>query len=79
MFKGKKKIGSNLGAVKPENRLLRLLRSDVGFQVSLISVERKDKKDDYDESQKEIDNAMLEAEYQKAKATMMMQQTRSFC
>jgi hypothetical protein len=79
MFSGKKKIRSNLGVVKTENRLLRLLKSGVGFQVSLTSVERKDQEDAYDESQKEMYNAMLEAEYQKAKAIMATQQARSYC
>ena len=79
MFTGKKKIRSNLGVVKTENRLLRLLKSGVGFQVSLTSVARKDQEDAYDESQKEVYNAMLEAEYQKAKAIMATQQARSYC
>jgi len=79
MFTRKKKIGSNLGVIKPENRLLRLLRSDMGFQASLISLERKDQEDAYNESRKEIGNAMLEAECKKAEAIMMMQQHRNFC
>jgi len=79
MFTGKKKIRSNPGVVKTENRLLRLLKSGVGFQVSLTSVDRKDQEDAYDESQKEVYNAMLEAEYQKAKAIMATQQARSYC
>jgi len=79
VFTRKKKIGSNSGVIKPENRLLRLLRSDKGFQASLISLERKDQEDAYNESQKEIGNAMLGAEYKKAKAIMTMEQHRNFC
>ena len=79
MLKGKKKIVSNLGVVKTENRLLRLLRSEMGFQVSLDSVERTDNKNVYEQSRKEIDNALAEAEYQKARAAMTSQQVRTFC
>jgi len=79
MFTRKKKIGSELGEIKPENRLLRLLGSDIGFQASLISLERTDQEDAYSEAQKEVRNAMLEAEYKKAKAIMMMQQHPNFC
>jgi hypothetical protein len=79
MFTRKKKSGSNPGVIKSENSLLRLLRSDTGFQASLISLERKDQEDAYNGSQKEIRNAMLEVEYKKAKAIMMMQQHQNFC
>jgi len=80
MFNRKKKIGSNSGVIKPENKLLRLLRSNTGFQASPLSLERTDQEDDYNACiQKEIRNAMLEAEYQKAKTIMMMQQHRNFC
>jgi hypothetical protein len=79
MFTRKKKIGSNSGVIKPENRLLRLLRSDTGFQAFLINLERTNQEDAYNESWKEIRNAMLEAEYKKAKAIMTMQQHRNFC
>ena len=79
MFTRKKKIGSDLGEIKPENRLLRLLRSDTGFQASLISLERTDLEDAYGEVQREIRNAMLEAEYKKAKAIMMWQQHPNLC
>jgi len=79
MFTRKKKIGSNSGVIEPENRLLRLLKSDTGFQAFLINLERIDQEDAYSEAQKEVRNAMLEAEYKKAKAIMMMQQHRNFC
>lgn len=79
MFTRKKRFGSNSGVIKPENRLLRLLRSDTGFQASLISQERTDQEDAHNAHiQKDIRNAMLEAEYKKAKAIMMMQQHRTF-
>jgi hypothetical protein len=79
MFTRKKKIGNNSGVIKPENRLLRLLRSDTGFQAFLINLERTNQEDAYNESQKEIRSAMLEAEYKKAKAIMAIQQHRNFC
>ena len=79
MFARKKKIGSELGEIKPENRLLRLLRSDIGSQGSPFSLETTNQEDAYSEAQKEVRNAMLEAEYKKAKAIMMMQQHRNFC
>jgi hypothetical protein len=79
MLRGKKKITSNLDTVKQESRILRLLRQELGFQVSLTSVAISDKEDMYKVSQKEIAAALLEAEYQKAKAIMTSQQVRSFC
>jgi len=79
MFNRKKEIGSSSGVIKPENRLLRLLRSDTGFQASLISLERADQEEVYNESQKEVGNAMLEAEYKKAQAIKTMQQNRNLC
>jgi len=66
----KKKVESNLGAAKPENRLLRLFRSDVGFQGSLTSRESTDGEDTYYIDRKMIKNAMLEVEYQKAMALL---------
>jgi hypothetical protein len=79
MLKGKRKFVTNLGVVKPKNRFLRLLRSEIGFQVSLTSIAKSDKEDTYKESQKQIDAALLEAEHQKAKAILTSQQTRSYC
>jgi hypothetical protein len=79
MFKNKKKIGNNSGVIEPENRLLRLLRSDTGFQAFLINLKRTNQEDAYSEAQKEVGNATLEAEYKKAKAIMAMQQHRNFC
>ena len=79
MFKNKKKIGNNSGVIEPENRLLRLLRSDTGFQAFLINLKRTNQEDAYSEAQKDVGNATLEAEYKKAKAIMAMQQHRNFC
>jgi hypothetical protein len=80
MLSRKSKSEINSGVIRPGNRLLRLLRSDTGFQARLISLERTDQEDDYNAcAQKEIRNAMLEAEYKKAKTIMMMQQHRNRC
>jgi len=78
MFTRKKKIGSDLGVAKSGNRLLRLLRSDMGSQASLMSSAKAEREDAYGEAQKEITNAMLEAEYERAKAVMATQQHRNF-
>ena len=77
MFTRKKKIGSDLRDIKPENRLLRMLRSDTGSQAFLISLERTAQEDFYGEAQKEVRNAIIEAEYKKAKAIMATQQHRN--
>jgi len=77
MFTRKKKIGSDLRDIKPENRLLRMLRSDTGSQAFLINLERTDQEDFYGEAQKEVRNAIIEAEYKKAKAIMATQQHRN--
>ena len=79
MLKGRKKIVNNLDIAKPENRLLRLLKSELSFQFSLTSVADNAKEDTCKDSQKEIDIAFAEAEYQKAKAGIATQQIRSFC
>jgi len=78
MFPKKKKIGSSSTLTKPENRLLRLLRPDTGFQASLISLERTDREDACSEDRKMIENAMLEAEYQKARALLAFQNNQRF-
>ncbi len=79
MLKDKKKIKSNLGVTKPGNRFLRLLKPEIGFQISLASTNRKDLENVYEQPQKEIDSALAEAEYQRAKATMTAQQVRTYC
>lgn len=78
MFTRRKKIGSTSGVMKSENLMLRLLRADTGFQASLTSSEKTDQEDGYMAyAQKEIRNAMLEAECKKAQA-FMMQRYRDF-
>ena len=52
MLKGKKKSVNNFDIVKPENRLLRMLKSELGFQFSLTSVEDNAKEDTYKETQR---------------------------
>lgn len=76
MFNNKKKIENSSGVVKKENRLSRLLRANASFQASLISSERTGQECDYNENQKEIRNAMLVAEYNKAIAIAAMQKDR---
>jgi len=78
VFTRKKKVGSSLGVVKPENRLLRLFRSDDAFQGSLVSLENTDREDAYSVDQKMIRNAMLEAEYRRAKALLAFQDNKHF-
>ena len=74
----KHKSGSKLVIVKPENRLLGLLRRETGFRASFYDT-GKNCQITCGESRKEIENALLEAEYNKAKANMTAQQARSFC
>jgi len=79
VLKGRKKIGNNLGMARPENRFLRMLRSELGFQVSIANDGGGAKEDTFRESPKDFDAALAEAEYQKARATVATQQARSFC
>jgi len=79
MFTRRKKAGSNSTLTKPENRFLRLLRSDTGFQASLTGLERTDREDACSEDQKVIGNAMLETEYKKARALLAYQNNHRFC
>lgn len=79
MFAHRKKVGNVPDAVKLTERLIRLLRSDAGFQASPINPESAHQEEAYDEHQGEIVNAMLEGEYQKAKAIVAMHQHRGFC
>jgi hypothetical protein len=79
MLKNKGKIRNSLSVGKSGNSLLRLFRSDTDFQACPISLERTDQEEDYDAcAQKRVGNAMLEAEYKKAKAIMTLQQNRNF-
>jgi hypothetical protein len=77
MFLRKHKSSSKLGIVKPENRLLGLLGKDRVFRASFHDI-GKDYQVSFGESKKETGNAMMEAEYNKAKANMTAQQIRSF-
>jgi hypothetical protein len=74
----KHKSGSKLGIVKLENRLLGLFRRETGFKDSFYDI-GKNCQITYGESRKEIENALLEAEYNKAKANITAQRARSFC
>lgn len=74
----KHKSGSKLNMIKPENQLIGLLGKDRVFRALFHDV-GKACQVSYGESRKEIGNAMLEAEYNKAKANMTAQQIRSFC
>jgi len=78
MFLRKPKSSSKLDIVKPENRLLGLVGKDRNFRASFHDIV-KDYQVSYGESKKESGNAMMEAEYNKAKANMTAQQIRSFC
>lgn len=77
MFTRRKKFRSDLDAVKQENRLLRLLKLDIGFTASAVSLGKTDREDVYEEGGCEIRDAILEAEYNKAKAIMMMQRQQN--
>jgi len=76
MFKNKSKIKSGLTIGKAEKSPLRLFRSDIAFQLSPSSLEGIHHEDVYVDDQKEITNAMLIAEQNKAKAIMAMQKNR---
>jgi len=80
MFTRRKKLANNSDTIQLENRLQRLLRSSTGFHASLINLEKTDQEDDYNACvQKEIGNAMLEAECKKAEVFQAMQQYRKLC
>ena len=79
MLTKKKKTESNLSEARPESRLLRLFRSSDAFQGSLISIENTDREGLHIEDQKTIRNAMLESEYQNAKALLAFQSNKRFC
>jgi hypothetical protein len=76
MFKNKSKIRSGLSVGKAENSLLRLLRLDVAFQHSSSILEGTHDEEVYNGCQKEISNAMLIAEQNKAKAIMALEKHR---
>ena len=76
MLLRKHKNRGKLGIVKLENRLLGFIRRDTGF-ISSFNV-GKDRQITYDEFRKETENALLQIEYNKAKANMTAQQVHSF-
>jgi hypothetical protein len=78
MFKSRRKIGSALGVVESESRMLRLFRSDHVLQASLISPEVMDKEGVYEYGWGDTRTAMLEAECNKAKALMAFQNRQRF-
>jgi len=78
VFTRKKKVGSNSGVMKPKNRLLRLFRPNDVSQGALISLENTDREDAYNADQKMIRNAMLEVEYQRAKARLAFEDNQRF-
>jgi len=80
MFKIKEKPERSLSKRGSENSFLRLFRSNTGVQPSIVGLDAADKGDFYVESQREIRNAMLEAERKKAMAIMALQQQHErFC
>jgi len=80
MFKIKEKLERSLSKRESENSFLRLFRSNTGFQPSIVGLDAEDQEDFYADSQKEISNAMLEAERKKTMAIMAIQQQRQrFC
>jgi len=78
VFTRKKKMESNLGVVKTENRLLRLFRPNDVFQGSLTSLESTDREDASNVDYKMIKNAVLEIEYQRALALQAFQNNQRF-
>jgi len=72
-----KKIGSSPRVVNPQNRLFRVLRSKVAFQPALVTTEGINQ-EQLKESRIAIEKAMLQLEYDRAKAMMTSQQVRSF-
>lgn len=74
----KRKIGSSLSVTEPRNRFLRLLRSDVAEQASPVNPERMGQEQLSHEARIAVENAMLQAEYNRARAMIASQQARSF-
>jgi len=77
MFKNRK-IGRKLGVGESEKFKLRMLRSDNAFHASPVRTETTHQEGVCGDSQKTIRDAMLEAEYKKAKALMAFQNNRRF-
>jgi hypothetical protein len=76
MLKNKARNGHRIG--EPEKCTLRMLRSDDAFQASPMSMEATLQESICD-SQKAIRDAILEAEYSKAKALLTFRNSVRFC
>ena len=74
MFGKRNKIVTDLEAKKSENRILRLLRSDKNHAVFDDCQEGIEQENGFEGSLKEMRNAMLEAERNKALALLGSQQ-----
>jgi len=72
MLKRKDKIGNGSGVGKLGNRILRLFRPDRSCQASLMNLESTGQEVHY-YSYRVLRNALLEAEYEKARAIMELQ------
>jgi hypothetical protein len=72
-----KKVGSSPSVANPQNRLFMVLRSKVAFQPALVTTEGINQ-EQLKESRIAIEKAMLQLEYDRAKAMMTSQQARSF-
>ena len=78
MFAKTKKVESKVKGWKPRNRLLRLFRFNAIPPGSLVTLESADREDAHSVNPKAIGNAMLEAEYQNAKALLAFQKNERF-
>jgi hypothetical protein len=78
MFTKEKKEESKAKSGKPRNRLLRLFRSNDTFLSSPVTLESADQEDAYEVNPKTIEGAMLDAEYQKARAVLEFQRNERF-
>jgi len=78
MLKNKKKIGSNMGSIKPGNRMLRLFRRDEGFATSVVGLSEEDQENVSEGYRKEIENAKLQTEILKAQTIMAFQNRRFY-
>jgi hypothetical protein len=77
MFARRKKVDSGLISTKTGNRLLRMLRSEEGFQAPLAGLERRDEEDVCCGFEQEVRKAMLDFECKKSNAIMAMQRSQN--
>ena len=78
MFKNKKVEESKITGKLVKSKL-RMLRSEQAFEASPANVEGTDQERFGGDTLKDIRNAMVEADCQKAKALMAFQNNRRFC